>query len=285
MRIAILGTGRMGTALAGRLLEKGHEVTVWNRTRQTAEPLASRGATVAESVRQAVEGAEVSILLLSNDAAVRAVTPEAVGALPDNAILVDSSTVSPHTSRWLAEQTPRFVAAPILGHPGTVGSGQAQLLLGGPDAAIDRLAPLWSDMSTRQVRCGAAPNASTMKILSNLILIGETALMAEAVVTAQTRGIGDETVRQVFAESPVIGPGVRTRLEDVMSGEHEGLFSVRLARKDMRLALDLAGEAGLTLSTAQGAERELQETELLGRGQDDLGAVVEAVRKHGSRRQ
>lgn len=282
MRIAVLGLGRMGQAIASRLLEKGYEVTVWNRTPGKEGGLVAGGARAASSPQEAVSAANVVMTLLTADTAVKAVHGGEVGILKSagaETICVDMSTVSPATSRELAEAVPgRFIDAPILGGPEVTAKGQAKLLLGGDEATVKRLDGLWGDISSGYVYCGPNGSATTMKLLSNLNLMGGTILMAEAVVTARANGIDEEVVRKVIGDSPAVAPGVRVRFEDVLGGDHEGWWSVQLAEKDIDLALELARDKDITLTMAGAVEEVLRRTEAAGYGEKDLGAVVEAVR-------
>lgn len=278
MRVAVLGTGRMGTALSERLLEIGYPVTVWNRTSEKTRTLAEKGARVAPTPAAAVGDSDVTIMLLSADSAVREIAADAMTALGGNKVLVDASTVSPDTTDSLSEQVERLVAAPILGGPQSLLSASATLLVGGLDAAIETARPVLEGISSRIIPCGVASNATTLKVLSNLILISSTAVLAESVAIAQQTGIGKDLLRQVFGESPVIGPGVRARLENILGREHAGWFTVDLAEKDLGLAVGLAQEVGLITPIADGARAELREAQEAGLGTQDLAAVIEVIR-------
>ncbi len=283
MNVSVLGLGTMGAALAGRLLETGHDVTVWNRSPGKAGPLVERGAREAGSLQDAVSGAEVVITLVTNDAAVRslAVDSNVVGMLPDNAALVDMSTVSPDTSRAVGKATPggRFVDAPILGGPEPFAAGRARLLLGGDRALIERLNPLWDDLSSGHYYTGPNGTATTLKLLSNHLLVGGTQLLMEAVVTAQAHGFDNDVLRDVFGSTPAIAPGVQVRLEDVLEGDHVGWWTLLLADKDMSLVLTLAEQVGLRLPIAQTSEALIRVAIDEGYGEKDLGAITEVLRQ------
>ena len=283
MNVSVLGLGTMGAALAGRLLETGHDVTVWNRSPGKAGPLVERGAREAGSLQDAVSGAEVVITLVTNDAAVRslAVDSNVVGMLPDNAALVDMSTVSPDTSRAVGKATPggRFVDAPILGGPEPFAAGRARLLLGGDRALIERLNPLWDDLSSGHYYTGPNGTATTLKLLSNHLLVGGPQLLMEAVVTAQAHGFDNDVLRDVFGSTPAIAPGVQVRLEDVLEGDHVGWWTLLLADKDMSLVLTLAEQVGLRLPIAQTSEALIRVAIDEGYGEKDLGAITEVLRQ------
>ncbi|HZU14712.1 MAG TPA: NAD(P)-dependent oxidoreductase [Chloroflexota bacterium] len=278
MQVAVLGTGRMGGALAERLLGSGHTVTVWNRTPARIDPLAARGARVARTPAAAVQDSAVIFMVLSADSAVREVVTDAVNAMGGDRVLVDCSTVSPDTTDMVAEQVDRFVAAPILGGPQAILNATTTLLVGGPASAVEAVRPILNAISSRIIECGAASNATTMKILSNLILISSTSVLAEAIAIAQRTGVDNDLLRTVFAESPVIGAGVRTRLENILGGDHSGWFTVDLAEKDLGLAIGLGQEVGLITPIADGARAELREAQEAGLGDQDLAAVVEVIR-------
>ena len=149
MDIAVLGMGRMGSALAMRLLDGGHQVTVWNRSKGKAAEVVSAGAREARSVADAVRDADVVITMLANDDAVRAVAlGDLRSSLGDQAVYVNTSTVSPALNSELARAFPgRFLAVPVLGSPDAVRAGQAGYLTGGDGRVADLLAPVLSSLS------------------------------------------------------------------------------------------------------------------------------------------
>lgn len=286
MRIAVLGLGRMGSAIAGRLLDAGHELHVWNRTAARAEPLAARGAVLETSPGGAVGAVEVAITSLADDDAVRGVVlgdDGVAGCLPPSGVLVDMSTVSPETSRALARAVGgRFVDAPLLGAPQAVASGQATLLTGGPDELVDRLMPLFELLSAQQLRCGPAGSGATVKVVANLLLLGQLSVLSEAVATAQASGIDDDLIARL-GRTPLVAPALHNRVDDVIRGDHRGWFTAPLGRKDVRLARGLARSGGLDLAVAATVEALFDRTIALGLGDRDIAAVVEAVRARRDR--
>ena len=283
MRITVLGLGNMGQAIASRLLDTGHTLRLWNRTPGKATALQARGALELHSIREAVDDAEVVITMVADDAATRAVAlgPDgAIAAFAPNTILVDMSTVAPATSRALATAVPggRCVDAPYLGSPAVAAAGQGNLLLGGPSDLVTQLDQLWSDLSAGHVYCGPSGSGTTLKLVSNLILITGITTLAEALVTAQAQGVADELLERIFSQSPLVAVGLRNRLADLIAGDHEGWFSVTLAHKDLRLALELAAQRDLTLPTTTAALGALERAAATGYAAHDFAAVVEVVR-------
>jgi 3-hydroxyisobutyrate dehydrogenase-like beta-hydroxyacid dehydrogenase len=283
MRVAVLGLGRMGQAIAGRLLDTGHDVQVWNRTPGREKDLTARGARVAPSASEAASQADVAITMVTDDAAVREIclgSGGVIDSLQPGAVLVDMSTVSPDTSRALAAAMPngRFVDAPVLAGPPAIEAGQGLLLIGGAPDRVKQLEPLWNSLTARHIYCGPVGSGATMKLISNLLLVGGVALLSEAVATAQAHGMDDDFLRQVLRQHPMVPAGLHNRLDDVIDGDHAGWFTVTLARKDIRLAMDLAGAAGLHTAMAEATAQVLAQAETSGWNDRDLGAAVEVVR-------
>src|ERR1700748_364290 len=144
MRLAVLGMGRMGRALAERLLAGGHVLTVWNRTPDRAGGLVAKGARPAATPAEAALTAEATFMSLTDDDAVRAVVcgPDGAAAGIGDGILVDASTVSPEPSAQVARAVSgRFLAAPVLGSPAAVASGEAIYVVGGPREVYECVRP------------------------------------------------------------------------------------------------------------------------------------------------
>lgn len=279
MDIAVLGMGRMGRALAGRLLEGGHRVTVWNRSKGKADEIVSAGGREAANVADAVQDADVSITMLANDDAVRAVAlGELRWSMGDEAIYVDCSTVSPKLSGELAEAFPaRFVALPILGGPLAVREGQAVYLAGGNAGLIERLAPLLSSLSNTVRRYQTAPLALTAKLATNLLLLAEVVALAESFAVGRSGGLTHEQLRELLDTSPMTG-GLKNRFESVLTGPQDGWWTTVLGAKDVGLAIDIARSADVDLPAATVVQRRYEKAAASGLEQADIAAVTELYR-------
>ena len=291
MRVAVLGMGRMGHALAERLLDGGHELTVWNRTPHKADDLIARGAREAETPARAVEGVHAAFTSLADDDAVRAAVtgPNGVAAgLTGDGVLDDASTVSPETTGELDRAVGRrFLASPVLGSPDAVRSGEATYLIGGPRECYDRLRPAFEAIADERHRryVGEDPKlATTLKVISNYLLMSGIAALSEAVAAAQAGGVPDDLVRDYFGNLPLVAPGLRNRLDKIISGERDGWFSMRLGAKDARLASQLAEAHGLSLPLVQAVRRRYEEAVADGLADADIAAVAELVREHAGAR-
>lgn len=278
--------GQMGRAFAGRALGRGHRVAVWNRSPGRVPELVEAGATEAPSPADAARQADVVLVVVADDAAVEEVClgggssgGGALAALRAGAVLANVSTVSPGTVRRLADAGPpdAVLDTPVMGGPAAIGRGEGRLLVGGPVATMDRLQPLWSDLSAGQVHCGPVGSASVVKILSNLQLVVGVGVLAEAVATAREHGVDDDLLRSVFSDSAVVSTASRARLDSILAPEHPGWFPPALARKDLRLAIALAREG--RVGARLGAAAEALLTTVIDSGDEwpDFSAIVEAL--------
>jgi 3-hydroxyisobutyrate dehydrogenase-like beta-hydroxyacid dehydrogenase len=280
MDVAVLGMGRMGRALAGRLLEGGHRVVVWNRSKGKAGEVVSAGAREAQSVADAVEGVDVAVTMLANDDAVRAVAfGELRSSIGEKTTYVDCSTVSPTLSGELAEAFPaRFVAMPVLGSPAVVSAGQAVFLTGGTADVVDRLGPMVSSLSDNVRRYDTAPLAITAKLASNLLLLSEVVALAESFAVGRSGGLRDDQLRDLFGTSPMVPPGVKNRFEGVLTGSQDAWWTTVLGAKDVGLAVDLARKADVELPEARVVQQLYENAASSGLNDADIAAVTELYR-------
>jgi 3-hydroxyisobutyrate dehydrogenase-like beta-hydroxyacid dehydrogenase len=282
MKITVVGMGNMGRAFASRALERGHRVTVWNRTPGRVDDLVASGAVDAGSVPVASADADVVLVVLADDAAVLDVCLGADGvmaSLGPTAVVANVSTVSPGTVERLAEAGPdrRVVDSPVMGAPVAVAAGLGRFLVGGDPATIESVEPLWSDLGSGYTYCGPQGAGATMKVVSNLLLITGVAALAEGIATARRSGIPDDLLQTILAESPVVSPASKVRLGTLLDAAHPGWFTPELARKDVRLAVDLADRGGVRARLGPATEALLTETVDAGGGWPDFSAIIEAL--------
>lgn len=275
MRTAVLGMGRMGTALARRVLADGHEVEVWNRSPGKAAELVAAGAREATSLADAVGAAEVVLSSLSNDAAVREVALGQGGvraSIGDGVPYVECSTVSPQLTEELAGVFPSFVAMPVLGGPAAVASGQATYLAGTSSAAaLQRVGPVLASLGGTLRRYASAPLASTAKLTANLLLLSGVVSLAESFAVGRSGGLGDDQLRELLGG--MVASSVKTRFEALLGTPGEGWWTTALGAKDAGLAVDLAKAAGYDVQVATAVRDAYLRAAGTGYGDDDIAAV------------
>ena len=282
MRITILGMGNMGRAFAARAIETGHQTTIWNRTPGRVAALVASGAIEANTPTTAVAGADAVLVVLADDAAVLDVClgdHGVLASLEPGAVFANVSTVSPETARHLAELGPegRVLDAPVMGSPQMIAGGLGRFLIGGPAPAITAIEALWNDLGSGYTHCGPVGTGATVKILANSLLITGVASLAEVIATARRQAIPDGFLRTLLADSPVVSVASNLRLDSLLDATHPGWFSPALARKDLRLAIDLAEETGVGVRIGPAAESLLTTVIDAGGEWPDFTAMIEAL--------
>jgi 3-hydroxyisobutyrate dehydrogenase len=282
VQVTVLGLGNMGRAFAARALQAGHSVTVWNRSAGRAVSLVERGATEAASPAEAVARADVVLVVLADDWAVLEVClgeGGALGAMAPGSLLANISTVAPDTVRRLAEAGPdeRVLDCPVMGSPAAIEAGLGRFLVGGSEVAVHQLTALLEDLGAGSTHCGPLGSGAAAKLVANLLLMTGVAAMAEGIAIARGQGFDDELLRALLGESPVLSFTSQLRLESVLDPAHPGWFSPELARKDVRLALDLAEQAGIPVRVGPATEALLSAVVETGRPWPDFAAVIEAL--------
>lgn len=276
MQMAVLGMGRMGRAIAERILGAGHELSIWNRTPGRAADLVAAGARECDSPSEAVTGSDTVVTMLSADDAVRSVVRGDKGvltSLADGAVLVDCSTVSPDLGAELERDVPSFASVPILGNPDTVRAGMALLLLGASDSAAERARPLVEALGGNVRRYSHPALATSAKLTCNLLLLSGLVALAEAFAVGTAGGLSPDDLRQLLAESPLVAPALRNRFEAVLTGRIGDWWTTELGHKDVRLALQVAEAGGRSLPSAGAVLSVYQSMIDAGYAERDIAAV------------
>ena len=209
MRIGFLGLGAMGSAMAARLLEAGHAVTVWNRSPGKAERLLAKGATRAASPAEAATDATLVISMVADDAALEAVTLSPGGAvegLARGAVHVSSSTISVALAKRLEaahlERGQGFVSATVLGRPPAAASGQLYAMLAGASESLDQVEEVLKAFSQRSFRIGDAPwQANLVKLCANFMIFSTIEQLSEVFALGAKAGLPESTVFEVLSQS------------------------------------------------------------------------------------
>jgi 3-hydroxyisobutyrate dehydrogenase len=286
MRIAFLGTGRMGTELALQLLGAGHELVAWNRTRERTRIVEKGGARVVDAPEEAVDGADLVVTSLFGPDAVREVVTGA-GLIPSGTTWVDTTTVSPADADEFAAAVPTYVAAPVVGTLGPARKGMLGVYVGSPDAdrraQVAELVAPWADPE-RLVQVGSGREAATGKLLANLALAVSAQGLKEALALGAACGVSDAATLDMLGSTGLAfiagmkGPFVR--------GERStegGDFTVDAIAKDARLMLDTVASArgadgadeadGADLPALHAALESLEGQQKADRGEHDFSAM------------
>jgi len=274
MRIAILGTGKMGGAMARRLKATGHELTLWNRTRSRAEALGA--GEVAATPAKAASHADVVISILTDANAVRAAYLGADGAakVATRQVFVEMSTAGPDIAKELGplieKAGAQFVEAPVLGSVGAVEAGTLVIFAAGRESAMEAARPVLKDLGEVR-RVGDIGSAASLKLVANSMLAGVSALAAELQAAGTGAGLNPEDVFWVLSR---IAPVLNARKAGFVEHRYEPVnFALRDAVKDVRMALDLYERAGATTPITK-TTKELYERAAKTAGDLDLSAIA-----------
>ncbi|MGW7612247.1 NAD(P)-dependent oxidoreductase [Streptomyces sp. NPDC054766] len=233
-KIAFLGLGRMGAGMARRLLGARHPLTVWNRTPAKAEPFVAAGAELAASPAEAVRDADVVITMLADPAALDAVAEAVVPELRPGAHWVEMSTVGPDAIKELAARLGEgvtLVDAPVMGSTDRAESGRLGVLAGGDATGVEHVLAHFGTVT----RTGPLGSGAALKLVLNASVLGGVALVAEAMVLADSLGLDEDTARTALANGPLGGAVDRAFAEGVHFGTALAVKDLALATKAARL--------------------------------------------------
>jgi 3-hydroxyisobutyrate dehydrogenase-like beta-hydroxyacid dehydrogenase len=256
--IAVLGAGRMGSAMAGAISRAGHDLVIYNRTPERAVLLADAlGGTAVATPAAAAEMAPICLSMVADEAAVRDVFegPDGLlaGARPGS-VLIDSSTVPPSVLRSLSKAAPEGVGlldAPVSGSISLAEAGTLTVMVGGSQVDLERGRPALEAIGQRIFHLGALGNGAAMKLAVNAVIFGLNGALAEGLVLAERAGIERAVAYEVFASSAAGAPFVNYKRAAFLDpAATPTAFSLELAEKDLRLITGLAAELGLPLPQA-----------------------------------
>ena len=287
MRIAFLGLGRMGDPMARRLVG-AFDLSVFNRDMARARPFAALGVRVAGSVREAAEGADLAVTMLADDGAEEALAFGPGGlleVLAPEAIHVSMSTIGIATSARLAEAHAEagqgFVAAPVFGRPPAAASGQLWILAAGPEQQVARCQPLFEALGQGVFPLGErASTAHAMKLAGNGLLITAVEALSEAFAFGEKAGVAPETTLKILNTALLKSPLADAYGGAVVRGDFEPAgFALRLALKDVSLALRAAEAYQAPLPITSFLRDRLLSAVAKGYGEQDLAALSRISRE------
>jgi 3-hydroxyisobutyrate dehydrogenase-like beta-hydroxyacid dehydrogenase len=285
MRVAFIGLGNMGAPMARNLIRAGHDVTVYNRTRAKAEPLAADGARIADSVAHAVSGCEVAITMLADDhAAQEAVFGDngMLPALPRGAVHMSTSTISVEMSKTLATTHTAagqgYIATPVLGRPEAAAAQKLWVIAAGPPDLVERGQPLITALGRGFTIVGRDPwQANVVKLASNFIIVSLIETLGEAFALMRKAGISVHQFLEIV--NTVFGSPIFAVYGQIIADEkyEPAGFRMKLGLKDVRLALAAAEEQAVPMPLAGIIRDHFLQGIALGYGDQDWAAIARVI--------
>ena len=280
--LGLIGLGLMGTALTDRLLEHGYGVAVWNRTPARAAPLLARGAVWSEN--PLAVGRRVIISLYDSDVVAEVLQRMEAGFQPGQ-IIVDTTTGEPEQTAALGERLAargvQYLDAPISGSSEQTRRGEATVIVGGARAAFDACADLWPVLGRKVFHVGSCGTAASMKLISNLVLGLNRAALAEGLAFAEATGVAPAAALEVLIGSNAYSRAMEVKGRKLVERDYAVQAKLSQHLKDVRLMLQAAGDAGLTLPLTETHRRLLEQAEAAGLGELDNSAILEVLRRKG----
>jgi 3-hydroxyisobutyrate dehydrogenase len=280
MRIAFIGTGTMGAPMAQHLVRAGHDVRVWNRTRARAEGL---GTAIADTPADAVDGVEAVITMLADGPSVAEVMADALPALTAGAVWVQMSTVGAAWADKLSELAAQhgvdIVDAPVMGSRPRAEDGKLMPLASGSQRACTLVAPMLKAFSRDVLWLGDEPGlGSRLKLVANHWILNSVENLAQTLAFAEALELDPRRFLELISGAPFDMQYAHWKGALMLEGEFPVAFALKLARKDIQLALQAAAGAGIELAMAEATERRLVRGVELGYGEDDNAATFLVAR-------
>jgi 3-hydroxyisobutyrate dehydrogenase-like beta-hydroxyacid dehydrogenase len=282
--LGFVGLGVMGGNMVARLLDKGHKVTGYNRTRSKAQWLIDRGMKWGDTPRAVSAAAEFTFSMVTNAAAINSITegPDGILAgLGAGKLLIDMSTVSPSVSRALAarvrEKGADMIDSPVSGSVITLQEGKLSVMVGGRRETFERAKSVLQDVGPKVTYVGDNGLALAMKIATNLSLAVQMLAFCEGVLLAEKSGIARETAVEVLTHSAIASPMVQYRGPFVLKMPNEAWFDVNMMQKDMLLALEMGRHLDVPLPTTAVTNEFLTAARGMGLVKQDFAVMFEVL--------
>jgi 3-hydroxyisobutyrate dehydrogenase len=283
--IGFLGLGRMGEPMAGRMVDHGLDLLVWNRTVATAERLARRGAQVAATPAEVFSRCDVVVLMLANDRVIDEVLDRSdpgFGVEVTGRTIVNMGTASPLYSAGLGQvlesHGATYVEAPVSGSRVPAQDGELVAMLAGPRAALDRVDPLLAPLTAATFRCGEVPRALETKLAVNVFLIALVGALAESAAFAERAGLELGLLQRILDAGPMASAVSRGKLAKLLDDDLSAQAAVSDVHYNCRLILEAGQRTGADLPLLRACAELLSHAEGRGLGGADMIAMVEVLR-------
>ena len=287
--IGFIGLGAMGSRMAARLIDAGHQMYGMDRTPAKAQPLIERGMIWAETPREVAAAADITFSSVTDDAALQAISdgPDAILAgLAPGKVYVDMSTVSPTVSRELSTRVStagaRMLDAPVSGSIPQAETGTLAIMVGGDRDAFATAEPLLRQLGQSVTHVGPNGQGLLMKLAINISLAVQTLAFSEGLLLAERGGVDPELAAEVMGSSSIGSPMLKARIPLLLDLPEHAWFDIELMHKDIRLARQAGRELATPLPSATVADQILTEATELGYGHRDLAALHEVLARSAS---
>lgn len=257
MKIGFIGLGQMGRGMAGRLMDCGYPLKVWNRSRAVTETFRARGATVADEPEQLLD-ADVVITMLADDAAVEAVwiASGMIRAVPPSTIHLNMASVSLSMARQLAElhraAGSPYVSAPVFGRPPPAATGQLDIIAAGAEATLTRCTPLFEALGRRWFNVGTEPHrANIVKIARNFLIGSIIESLGEAFALVQKSGVDPAAFLDIITSTSMNAPAYKNYGRLMLEKPAPPSFTLKLGMKDVEIALQAGADTGVPMPLAE----------------------------------
>jgi 3-hydroxyisobutyrate dehydrogenase-like beta-hydroxyacid dehydrogenase len=284
--LGFVGLGAMGGRVAQRLLNAGHTVTGYNRTKSKAQWLLDQGMRWGETPRAVAEAVDVVFTMVTNTTALHEIVGGQNGILAGlgkGKIYIDMSTISPAASKKLATQVAEkgahMLDSPVSGSVITLEQGNLSLMVGGEKATFEQAKPILLDIGPKVNYVGSNGQAVLMKIAINLNLQVQMLGFCEGLLLAEKGGIPRETAIEVMLNSVIASPSLKYRIPFILNTPDEAWFNVNMMQKDMLLALEMGRELDVPLPTTAASNELLTAARALGLAQQDFAIVYQVLAK------
>lgn len=281
MKITFLGLGIMGSRMAINLIEKGAELTIWNRNQGATKVFENRGVTIATSAHEAVKEADIVFSMLSNPEAVEAIffgDEGILNAMKKGAIWADSSTVNPSFSRRSGEEAHtrgiRFMDAPVAGSKAVAAEGSLVFFCGAEKVVYETCLPYIEMMGSKGMHLGKVGQGAALKMLINVMLAQSMVIFSEAVLLGEKLDLDRDMLLSMLPNLPVIAPFTAHKAAAMRSGDFSDVhFPLEHMHKDVHLATVTAYEVGQPMYMANAAKELFASAKQAGKGRLDFGAI------------
>lgn len=282
MKIALFGTGRLGSGMAERWLKSGNTVHVWNRTADKARALESFGAKAFEDPLAALDGAEIVHVILSDDAAVDGLLDRIIERIPKGTLVIDHTTTSPAGA---AERSARgdkagieFLHAPVFMSPQAVREGTGLMLVCGPAARVKKAEDHLKEMTGDVWNVGEDPrHAAAFKLFGNAMIVTIIGGLSDVYGMARSVGVDPRDAQSLFAHFKASN-SIDIRGKKMAAGDFTPSFELTMARKDVRLMNEMADRGDIEMHVLPAIAERIDELIATGFGDRDLGVMaVDAV--------